>query len=85
MYEQYIWKSVRLISLEYARMYDFEGHTIDFNYAMVRATKYDPHVEVVWEMALSDGVILMRARFSDWQMRCIIPDWIMDKGVALFV
>lgn len=85
MYEQYIWKRVRLITLEHSRMYDFKGHSIDFNAAMVRATKYDPYVEVDWEFSLYDGVILMRARFSDWQTWCIIPDWIMDKGVALFV
>lgn len=85
MYEQYIWKRVRLITLEYSRMYDFEGHTIDFNVSMVRAIKADPYVEVLWEITLSDGAVLMKARFSDWQVWCIIPDWIMDRGIALFV
>lgn len=85
MYEQYIWKRVRLIPLEYSRMYDFKGHTIDFNDAMVRATKADPYIEILWEMSLSDGVVLMKAEFSDWQVWYIIPDWIIDEGVALFV
>lgn len=83
MYEQYIWKRVRLITLEYSRMYDFEGHTIDFNDAMVKATKADPYVEVLWEIA-TFGPTLMKARFSDWQVWCIIPDWITTE-TALFV
>lgn len=85
MYEQYIWKRVRLITLEHSQIYDFEGHRIDFNYEMVRATKNDPFVEVFWEITLSDGAALMKARFSDWQVWYIIPDWIVDSGVALFV
>lgn len=84
MYEQYIWKRARLITLEHSRMYDFEGHTIDFNNAMVSAIKYDPYVEVLWEIALSDGTILMKAEFSDWQVRCIIPNWITTE-TALFI
>ena len=83
MYEQYIWKRVRLITLEYSRMYDFEGHTIDFNNAMVKATKVDPYVEVLWEVA-TFGTPLMKARFSDWQVWCIIPNWITTE-TALFV
>lgn len=85
MYEQYIWKRVRLISLESPRIYDFEGHHIDFNDEMFRATKNNPFVEIFWEITLSDGVVLMKARFPDWQSRLIIPDWIVDSGVALFV
>ena len=85
MYEQYIWKKARLISLEYPRIYDFEGHHIDFNDEMVRTIKNNPFVDVVWEITLSDGVVLMKARFSDWQVWMVIPDWIIDEGVALFV
>lgn len=83
MYEQYIWKRVRLITLEHSRIYRFEGHDIDFNDAMVRATKADPYVEVLWEISTFEA-ILMKARFSDWQIWCIIPDWIIEE-TALFV
>lgn len=85
MYEQYIWKRVRLITLEHSRIYDFEGHHIDFNDEMVRTIKYCPYVKVVWEITLSDGVILIKAEFSDWQIWYIIPDWIIDESIALFV
>lgn len=85
MFEKYIWKKVRLITLEHSRIYDFKGHHIDFNDEMVGATKNNPFVDIVWEITLSDWAVLMKARFPDWQSRLIIPDWIIDEGVALFV
>ena len=84
MYEQYIWKRVRLISLENPRIYGFQGHNIGFNDDMIKTIKNNPYVEVIWETSLFDGVVLMRAEFSDWREWYIIPDWIEDKdgGVA---
>lgn len=85
--EKYVGKTLRLIIPPLPRDYWYQEKCIRFNEAMITALEQDPHVyvEKIAESSLNSGRYLMRARFSDGQVRSVIPDWIVPEGPTLFV
>lgn len=85
--KKYIGKTLRLIIPPEPRDYWYQSKCIRFNEAMITALEKEPHVYVenVAESSFHSGRWLMRARFSDGNVRSVIPEWIVPEGPTLFV
>lgn len=87
--EKYVGKTLRLIIPPTPRDYWYQGRRILFNGAMIAALGKDPHVYVerVAESSYNSGRWLLKARFSDGDIRSVIPEWIIpeSEGPTLFV
>lgn len=85
--KRYVGKPLRLIIPPLPRDYKYQDKFIRFNEEMIAALERDPYVyvEKITESSLNSGRWLMRARFSDGNVRSVIPEWIMPDGPALFL
>lgn len=85
--KKYVGKTLRLIIPPTPRDYKYQDKFIRFNEEMIAALERDPYVyvEKIAESSLNSGRWLMRARFSDGNVRSVIPEWIIPDGPALFL
>lgn len=85
--EKYVGKTLRLIIPPLPRDYWYQGKRISFNEEMITALEKDPHVyvEKLAESSYYSGEWLMRARFSDGNIRSVIPEWIIHEEPTLFI